>query len=44
MTREELILKLIEIYYKYYDNMPYYGNVGNFVKDMLEIVGDSNEK
>lgn len=43
MTREELILKLIEIYYKYYNNMRY-DNVGNFVKDMLEIIGDSNDR
>lgn len=42
MNKEEIRLKLIEIYYKYYNNMRY-DNVGNFVKDMLEIIGDSNE-
>lgn len=43
MNKEEIKLKLIEIYYKYYDNMPYDGDVGNFVKDMLEIIGDKDE-
>lgn len=42
MNKKEIRLKLIEIYYKYYNNMRY-DNVGNFVKDMLEIIGDSNE-
>lgn len=43
MNKEEIKLKLIEIYYKYYDNMPSGKNIGGWIEEMLMIVGDSNE-